>query len=78
MDGSSNQRARQVAHGALDMLPAELLPRVAKLLPAVDLGRAEATSRAFRAAVERAVRERAAGWGGFGAGAVERVGGESV
>ena len=42
------------------MLPAELLPHVVKLLPAEDLGRAEATSRALRAAVERVVRERAA------------------
>ena len=78
MDCSSNQRARQGARCAMDMLPAELFPLVAKLLPAADLGRTEATSRALRAAVERVVRERAAGWGGFGAGAVERVGGESV
>ena len=59
------------------MLPAELFPLVAKLLPAADLGRTEATCRALRAAVERAVRERAAEWGGFGTGAVERVAGES-
>ena len=77
MDCSSNQRARQGARCAMDMLPAELFPLVARLLPAADLGRTEATSRALRAAVERVVRERAAGWGGSGTGAVERVAGES-
>ena len=59
------------------MLPAELFPLVAKLLPAADLGRMESTSRAWRAAVERVVRERAAEWGGFGTGAVQRAAGES-
>ena len=77
MDCSPNQHASQGAHCALDMLPAELFPFVAKLLPAVDLGRIEVTSRALRAAVERAVRERATEWGGSGASAAERVTGES-
>ena len=78
MDCSSNQRAREGApRCALDVLPAELFPLVAKLLPAADLGRTESTSRMLRAAVERAVRERAAGWGGFGTSAVERAAGES-
>ena len=77
MDCSSNQRARQGARCLLDVLPAELFPLVAQLLPAADLGRTEATSRALRAAVERVVREQAAGWGGFGTGAAERVAGES-
>ena len=77
MDCSSNQRARQGARCALDVLPAELLPHVVKLLPVGDLGRAETISRALRAAVERVVREKAAGWGGFGTGAAERVAGES-
>ena len=77
MDCSSNQRARQGARCAMDMLPADLFHLVVNLLPATDLGRAEATSRALRAVVERAVRERAAEWGGFGTGAVERVAGES-
>ena len=76
MDCSSNQRARQGARCLLDVLPAELFPLVAQLLPAADLGRTEATSRALRAAVERAVRERAAEWGGFGTGAAQRVGGK--
>ena len=65
------------AHNALGMLPAELFQLVAKLLPAEDLGRTEATSHALRAAVQRVVRERAAEWGGFGTGAVERIAGES-
>ena len=77
MGCSSNQRARQGAHCVLDTLPAELFPPVAKLLPAADLARMESTSRALQSAVERAVREQAAGWGGFGTGAVERVAGES-
>ena len=48
--------------GALEALPAEIFLLVVKLLPAADLGRTEATSRALRAAVERVVRERAAEW----------------
>ena len=77
MGCSSNQHARQGARCPLDMLPAEFLPRVAKLLPAKFLGRTESTSRALRAATERAARERAAGLGGFSTGTAERVAGES-
>ena len=73
MDCSRSQRAR----GAQNVLPAAVLLHVAKLLPAADLGRIEATSCAWRAAVEHVVRGRAAEWGGFGACAVERVDGES-